>query len=79
MTKPVYQHRTTTEHYMEAQAILAKAKALTDPATKALLLQEAQVHATLANAPIRRFRKSRKERIEPGEPEWKKTFVPDWT
>lgn len=56
MTERIYKHRTATDHYMQSQMLLAQArKAYTAPAYAALLLQEAQVHATLATARIEPF------------------------
>lgn len=56
MTERIYKHRTATDHYMEAQMLLAQAGSETiSPVYRASLLQEAQVHATLANARVAPF------------------------
>lgn len=50
MTRRIYQHRTTTGHYMRAQMLLSRAENAVSNKEMTLLLQEAQVHATLATA-----------------------------
>lgn len=56
MTERIYKHRTATDHYMQAQMLLALADSETiSPVYGAFLLQKAQVHATLANARVEPF------------------------
>lgn len=56
MTERIYKHRTATDHYMQAQVLLGLASSDTiSPVYRASLLQEAQVHATLATARVEPF------------------------
>lgn len=53
MTERIYKHMTATDHYMQTQMLLAHASSETiSPEYRASLLQEAQVHATLATARV---------------------------